>query len=171
MWDRDGRMRWNHDIDLLDFYIPQISRERILLTQCVERGRGLTRGSQMECYDSRAQLWNLNGEEIKRLSPEAQREVRLLTATFSSSNSHVITVYGGYNTTLWDEDGNPVSEVPFPIQAASFHPDGENAVTISPDGVLRVWPIWKDVGAMLVEAKRRLNRLKAIDAAITSSRR
>jgi len=164
MWSRTGQMLWNHDVDSLDSSLPQMNKDRILITQCTERGRGATLGSWRQCYNSRARVWDFKGKELKTLDPPSDRESMISTAKLSPTNSLVITVDQDHKARLWDENGNLLSELFIPLKTADFQPDGKGLVTLSPDGVLQFWKIWSDVGGMVSEAEHRLNRLMAIKA-------
>jgi len=171
MWSRTGQMLWNHDVDSLDYSLPQMNNDRILITQCTERGRGATLGSWRQCYNSRAKVWDFKGKELKNLEPPSDRESMISTARLNPTNSLVITVDQDHKARLWDENGNLVSELYIPLQTADFQPDGKGLVTVSPDGVLQFWQIWSDVGGMVSEAEHRLKRLMVIKADEARERR
>lgn len=158
LWDRQGHKVWDRDVDFHDFTLPQLSKDRVLVVQCTDRGRGVSLGSLRMCYNSKVTLWDLNGKPVAVLDPGTEGETLVSQAKFNRRGNRILTVDENGVAILWDAEGNLVEELPFPVKAADFDPSGRRLATVSGDGIIRLWQILDDVDSMISEAERRLQR-------------
>jgi WD40 repeat protein len=161
MWTWEtGTLLWNMTVDPVDGEIPELSRDRVLVTVCDERGRGVTLGSLRKCYDSTARIWDFNGREVRRLDAGQSDETIIEQARFNPRGNRVITIGSDGATRLWDADGNHVADFRTGIRRAAFVPSGLHMASIGTIGKAHLWETWDDLDAMIAEAQRRSKGLQ-----------
>ena len=156
VWDRNGRKQWSVDVDPLDYGDLDVAANSVLLVVCTERGRGLSLGSLSTCFDSRTQLWDLQGKFIGQLDPGAEKVVLVASARFNDRGNRIVTVDESGVTRLWDARGNLIDQLLGLAGAADFDPAGGRLATVSKDGVIQLWWIGDKLEAMIEEAELRL---------------
>lgn len=155
-WDRQGRLRWNVDIDPLDESELLVTADRVLTVVCTERGRGASLGGLVSCYDSRVSLWDLDGAPIGRLNPGGERENLVAAVRFNARGNRIATLDEDGVTRLWDAQGNLIEPLPGLALALDFDATQGRLATLSPAGVVQLWQVWDDLQAMIDEAADRL---------------
>jgi WD40 repeat protein len=155
-WDRQGRLRWNVDIDPLDESELLVTADRVLAVVCTERGRGASLGGLVSCYDSRVSLWDLDGAPIGRLNPGGERENLVAAVRFNARGNRIATLDEDGVTRLWDAHGNLIEPLPGLALALDFDATQGRLATLSPAGVVQLWQVWDDLQAMIDEAADRL---------------
>ncbi len=158
LWDTHGNLLWSTNIDFQDYTVPKIMGNHILIRVCTERGRGATAGSLRRCYDSMAQLWDLEGNLLNSLDPQSEEEEIIRFTRFNLKGNRILTVNAQGTMRLWDSAGNLIIKLQGKGTSADFHPDGKRLVTINQGGILQFWEIWSDLESMVKEAKRRAGR-------------
>jgi WD40 repeat protein len=161
MWSWEtGTLLWNVALDPVDGATPALSRDRVLVVVCDERGRGVTLGSLRMCYDSTATLWDFNGREVRRLDAGQADETIIEQALFNPRGNRVITMARNGATRLWNADGNHIADFGAGVRRAVFASAGNRMASIASSGKAALWETWDDLDAMVAEAARRSKSLR-----------
>ena len=111
--------------------------------------RGVDRTEQVpgrqETYDIHAtRLWNLSGQQITELHPDAQGI--FLNESFSPNGKQIVTVGEDAIVRLWDLSGKQIDQFKGhlgAVRAVSFSPNGQLIATGGKDGNIRLWNLPK----------------------------
>ena len=104
------------------------------------------------------QLWDADGKFLGVLGGHTDR---VEWVSFDPDGTRIVTASWDGTARLWDADGNFLDALrghTGPVWSASFSPDGTRIVTAGGDGTARLWRVWRDIDAMLAEARRRAGR-------------
>jgi WD40 repeat protein len=156
LWDREGKLRWSHDVDPLERSAPQTSPDRVFQVLCTERGRGATIGSLSGCYDTRAHLWDLEGHAKGQLDPGVDAETMVDSIVLTAAGNRIATADDEGVVRVWDSHGNLIERLPGVPGAVAFAEGADQLFTLDGQGVIRVWATGGDLDSMIETAKRLL---------------